>query len=200
MMELVQQILDHLRIVLTAMAIGTIAGVLLGIAAYWYRLPGMVILWIAETLQTIPSLALLALLMIVFGLGDTTMVAGLVLYALLPIVRNTHTGLSKVDPALREAARGMGMSRLQRLLQVELPLTFPLMFAGIRIALVNSLSIAVMGVLIGAGGLGKTIYRGIQTYHVGRILSGAVPVVLMAWLIDALMTKGERRLMGRPGA
>lgn len=192
-------IMEHMFIVLCAMAIATVLGVILGVAAYWLRWADAVILWVAETLQTIPSLALLAMLMILFGLGDVTMIAGLVLYALLPIVRNTYTGLMTISPHIKDAARGMGMSKTQRLIKVELPLAFPLIFSGLKIALVNSLSIAVMGVLIGAGGLGYPIYRGIQTRNLARILTGAVPVVLMALVFDFGMTKIEKRLVKRAG-
>lgn len=188
---------EHLLIVLIATAIAVILGLVLGVAAYWLRPAAPIIIWFAEALQTIPSLALLALLMIIFGLGNTTIIVGLVLYALLPIVRNTHTGLSTVSPAVRDAARGMGMSRLQRLLKVELPLAFPLVFSGIKISVVNSLSIAVMGVLIGAGGLGYPIYRGIQTQNFAGIIRGAIPVMLMAILFDIVMSNIEKRLVKR---
>jgi osmoprotectant transport system permease protein len=161
------------------------------------RIADKFILWIVEILQTIPSLALLAILMILFGLGNVTMIVGLVLYALMPITRNTHTGLSDVSPFIKDAAKGMGMTRLQRLIKVELPLAFPLIFSGIKIALVNSLSIAVMGVLIGAGGLGYPVYRGIQTLNMKLILSGAIPVVLMALIFDLFMSRIERRLLRR---
>ena len=197
MSTLLPLILEHLLIVLIATAISIVLGVILGVLAYWVPLAKTVILWLAEAIQTIPSLALLAMLMILLGLGNTTIIAGLVLYALLPIVRNTHTGLSSVSPAVKDAARGMGMSKLQRLLQVELPLAFPLVFSGIRISVVNSLSIAVMGVLIGAGGLGYPVYRGIQTQNLMRIMSGAIPVMLMAVLFDIIMTRVEKRLVKR---
>ncbi len=193
-MNLFPLILEHMYIVMIAMAIAIFLGVFLGIAAYWVKWTAPLLMGIAETIQTIPSLALLAMLMILFGLGNTTMIAGLVLYALLPIMRNTHTGLTGVSEAVKDAARGMGMSKIQRLIQVELPLSFPLIFSGLKIALVNSLSIAVMGVLIGAGGLGYPIYRGIQTRNIERILTGALPVVLMALLFDALMSRVEKRL------
>ena len=186
---------EHLLIVLIATAVAVILGLVLGVAAYWLRLAAPIIIWFVEALQTIPSLALLALLMIIFGLGNITIIVGLVLYALLPIVRNTHTGLSTVPPAIRDAARGMGMSRLQRLLKAELPLAFPLVFSGIKISVVNSLSIAVMGVLIGAGGLGYPIYRGIQTQNFTGIMRGAIPVMLMAVLFDLAMSKVEKRLV-----
>lgn len=190
-------ILEHLMIVSVAAAVSVVLGVALGVLAYWIKYLDAVILWMAETLQTIPSLALLAMLMILFGLGNVTIIVGLVLYGLLPIVRNTYTGLTSVSPSVKDAARGMGMSRMQRLLKVELPLSLPLIFSGIKITIVNSLSIAVMGVLIGAGGLGYPIYRGIQTRNLERILTGAIPVVLMALMFDWLMTKIERRLSAR---
>ncbi len=188
-------IIEHMMIVAIAMAISVVIGIALGVVCYWVKFFDSIILWVVETIQTIPSLALLALLMIVFGLGNVTVVVGLTLYALLPIVRNTYTGLNSVSPHLRDAARGMGMSRMQRLLKVELPLAFPLIFSGIKISVVNSLSIAVMGVLIGGGGLGYPIYRGIQTRNFVRIMTGGVPVILMALVFDYAMSKFEHRLM-----
>jgi osmoprotectant transport system permease protein len=197
MNALMPLIVEHLLIVLVATVFAVLFGLALGVIAYWLRPAAPVILWFAEALQTIPSLALLALLMIIFGLGNTTIIVGLILYALLPIVRNTHTGLSTVPPAIRDAARGMGMSSLQRLLKVELPLAFPLVFSGVKISVVNSLSIAVMGVLIGAGGLGYPIYRGIQTQNFAGIMRGAIPVMLMAVLFDLVMSRVEKRLVKR---
>ena len=197
MSTLVSLIIEHLMIVLIAAVISVVIGIALGIASYWVNYLDKIILWIAEIIQTIPTLALLAMLMILFGLGNVTIIAGLVLYALMPIIRNTYIGLESVPNHIKDAARGMGMSRLQRLLKVELPLSFPLIFSGIRISVVNSLSIAVMGVLIGAGGLGYPIYRGIQTNNFGKILEGAIPVVLMALVMDFIMTKMEKRMVRR---
>ncbi|NLB18675.1 MAG: ABC transporter permease, partial [Syntrophomonadaceae bacterium] len=193
-MNLFSLTLEHMYIVFTAVAIAVVLGVFFGVIAYWVRYLDKIILWITEVLQTIPSLALLALLMIVFGLGNTTIIVALVLYALMPIARNTYIGLNDVESHLKDAAKGMGMTKLQRLVKVELPLSFPLIFSGIKIATVNSLSVAVMGVLIGAGGLGFPVYRGIQTNSLKLILSGAVPVVLMALIFDYVMSRIERRL------
>ena len=194
---LLQGIVEHMIIVSIAILISTVMGVILGVISYWVRFLDSVILSISEVLQTIPSLALLALLMIIFGLGNITIVIGLVLYALLPIVRNTYTGLKTVSPHLKDAARGMGMSKMQRLFKVEIPLSFPLIFSGIKIALVNSLSVAVMGVLIGAKGLGTIIYRGIQSRNMETILMGAIPVVVMALAFDFGMSKIEKKLIKR---
>lgn len=194
---LLEGILEHMAIVSIAVLISSVLGIIMGIIAYWVRFLDSVILWVSEVLQTIPSLALLALLMIIFGLGDITMIVGLVLYALLPIVSNTYTGLKNVSPHLKDAARGMGMSKMQRLFKVEIPLSFPLIFSGIKIALVNSLSVAVMGVLIGANGLGTIIYRGIQSRNMMNILMGAIPVVIMALVFDFGMSKIEKQLIKR---
>ena len=194
---LLEGILEHMAIVSIAVLISSVLGIIMGVIAYWVRFLDSVILWVSEVLQTIPSLALLALLMIIFGLGDITLIVGLVLYALLPIVRNTYTGLKNVSPHLKDAARGMGMSKMQRLFKVEIPLSFPLIFSGIKIALVNSLSVAVMGVLIGANGLGTIIYRGIQSRNMMNILMGAIPVVIMALVFDFGMSKIEKKLIKR---
>ena len=194
MNELITSSLQHLMLVTIAISISALIGVCLGIISYWVRPLGVFLIKLAELIQTIPSLALLAMLMIIFGLGNTTLVVGLVLYALLPIIQNSYTGLTSIPPHIKDAAKGMGMSRIQRLTKIELPLSFPMVFSGIKIALVNSLAIAVMGVLIGADGLGYIIYRGIQQRNLGRIILGAIPVILMALLFDYVMTKIEKKL------
>lgn len=194
MNELLLSSLQHLMIVGIAILISTVLGIALGIISYWVRPLGVFLIRAAEMIQTVPSLALLAMLMILFGLGNITMIVGLILYALLPIIQNSYTGFLSIPSYIKDAARGMGMSRLQRLFKIELPLSFPLIFSGIKIALVNSLSVAVMGVLIGADGLGYIIYRGIQQHSFGRILTGAIPVVIMALLFDYFMSKIQRKI------
>ena len=193
-MDIINYTVEHVVIVLTAMFISALIGITLGIIASWYRGLDNAILWISDIIQTIPSLALLSILMIFFGLGNTTLIVGLVLYSLLPITRNTYVGLKGVTPALSEAARGMGMSRFKRLFKVELPVAFPLIFSGIRIALVTALGTAVIGILIGAGGLGKLVYRGIQTQNFEQIFWGAVPVVMLALLTNFLLSKVEMKI------
>lgn len=185
---------QHLYIVLIACILAAIIGVMLGVVAYWVKYIDSIILSIADVIQTIPSLALLAILMLIFGLGNTTLIAGLVLYSLLPIIRNTYTGMQAISPYIKEAAIGMGMSRWQRLFKVELPLAFPMIFSGIKIAIVTAIGISVIGVLIGAGGLGYPIYRGIQSNNVELILSGAIPVVILALLFDFVMTRIEVKI------
>lgn len=189
--------IEHMVLVLIAIVISTAFGILLGIISYWTPYLDKIILWTVDSLQTIPSLALLSILMIFFGLGNVTLIVGLILYSLLPIVRNTYIGLTGVSPHLKDAARGMGMSKLQRMFKVELPLSFPLIFSGIKIATVTALSIAVIGVLIGSGGLGYPIYRGIQTMNFSAIIKGTIPVVIMAVIFDFFMSKIEQKLVAR---
>ncbi len=197
MTDLFSLTIQHMVLVLIAIGFSTIIGICLGIISYWVPYLDKVILWVVDSLQTIPSLALLAILMIFFGLGNVTLVIGLILYSLLPIVRNTYLGLTGVPLHLKDAARGMGMSKLQRMIKVELPLSFPLIFSGIKIATVTALSIAVIGVLIGSGGLGYPIYRGIQTMNFSAIMKGTIPVVVMAVLFDFIMSKFEEKLVKR---
>lgn len=197
MVKLLAPTIEHMGIVVIAMGISILLSVTIGITAYWNRYIGSPILWIADVIQTIPSLALITIMMILIGLGNKAMIAALVLYAVFPIARNTVAGLNEVSPAIKDAAMGMGMSRRQRLWKVELPLAFPMIFSGIKIALVTSLSIAVMGVLIGAGGLGYPIYRGIQTQNTEMIITATMPVVVMAVLFDYIMSKIEKRLIRR---
>lgn len=188
---------EHLSIVFIAVAIAVAIGIMLSIIAYWVKPVGKLILTAADIIETIPSMALLAMLMIWFGIGNVPIIIALVLYSQLPIIQNTYTGLCEVPPHIKEAAKAMGMSRIQRLLFVELPLAIPLIFTGIKIAIVTSLSTAVMGIFIGSGGLGSPIMRGFQTNNLQLILSGAIPVVLLALLMEYLMSKVEKRLMRR---
>ncbi|WP_069998721.1 ABC transporter permease [Cellulosilyticum sp. I15G10I2] len=186
--------IQHLYIVFIACIFSAVIGVMLGVIAYWVKYVDTIILSIADVVQTIPSLALLAMLMLIFGLGNTTLIAGLILYSLLPIIRNTYTGMQSISPYIKEAAIGMGMSKWQRLFRVELPLAFPMIFSGIKIAMVTAIGISVIGVLIGAGGLGYPIYRGIQSNNFKLILSGAIPVVILALLFDFVMTRIEIKM------
>ena len=130
---------QHLYIVLASSLASILVGLPLGVLAYLYPKARPVILWIADLLQTIPSLALLGIIMVLAGPGRLTVIIGITLYSLLPIVRNTYLGLQEVDPGVKEAARGMGMGRLYRLLHVEFPLAFPMVFTGVRIAVVNAI-------------------------------------------------------------
>jgi osmoprotectant transport system permease protein len=176
-----------------AMALGLPLGVLVARRPAWRR----PVLGVANVFQTIPSLALFGLLIPVFGIGAWTAITALVVYALLPIVRNTYAGIAGVDPAVREAGRGMGMTDGELLRLVELPLGAGVILAGVRIATVVSVGIATIAAAIGAGGLGVYIFRGVATVDDTLILAGAIPAALLALLADALLGFVERRLVWR---
>jgi osmoprotectant transport system permease protein len=180
-----------------AIAIGFPLGILLTRRPAW-RGP---VLGLANVFQTIPSLALFGFLIplpFIGGIGARTAIVALVLYALLPIVRNTDTGITGVEPAVREAGRGMGMTNRQLLFMVELPLALGVILAGVRIATVVSVGTATIAAAIGAGGLGVYIFRGVAMVNDTLILAGALPAGLMALAADGLLGLAERKLAWRP--
>lgn len=193
--KILQWTLQHLYIVLVANAIAALIGILVGIYISGKgreRLAEMVI-YFASIMMTVPSLALYGILMGILSalalpsIGFLPVVIALTLYGLLPIVRNTYTAICEVDPAMIEAGRGMGMSERQILTRVKLPLAVPVIMAGLRQAIVMNIGIAAIGALIGAGGLGQPIFRGIANYRMDLIIVGAVFVSLLAIVIDLLM-------------
>ncbi|MCP3740479.1 ABC transporter permease [Rossellomorea sp. BNER] len=150
---------------------------------------------LANIIQTIPALAMLAVLMLVMGLGTNTVVFSLFLYSLLPIIKNTYTGIRSVDHTLLDSGKAMGMTKFQVLRMVELPLAMSVIMAGLRTALVITIGIATIGTFIGAGGLGDIILRGTNaTDGTAIILAGAIPTALMAVIADVVMGWLERRL------
>ncbi|CAM2361356.1 ABC transporter permease [Listeria seeligeri] len=158
------------------------------------RLAGWVI-QTANIIQTIPALAMLAVLMLVMGLGTNTVVLSLFLYSLLPILKNTYTGIRNVDGALLESGKAMGMTKWQVLHLIEMPLALSVIMAGIRNALVIAIGVAAIGTFVGAGGLGDIIVRGTNaTNGTAIILAGAIPTAFMAILADLLLGWVERRL------
>lgn len=187
----------HIYIVSVAVGLTVIAGVPLGILAYFYKSVRKVILWIVETLQTVPTLALLGIIMVFFGPGRSTVIAGLLLYSLLPVVQNTYVGLSEVDPAIKEVAQGMGMTRIYRLVHVEIPIAWPLIFTGIRIAAVTSVGSAVFAAFVGGGGLGSLIYQGIRVSNFRMVAIGTAVLMFIAVGLDTLMATVEKRLYRR---
>ncbi|MBC7325826.1 MAG: ABC transporter permease [Moorella sp. (in: Bacteria)] len=188
---------QHLSLSVLGVALAAAGGIPLGMLLTRFRWFARPVMATIEVIQTIPSLAMLALLMMLFGLGKTTLVVSLLLYSLLPIVRNTYTGLLGVDPGLLEAGKGMGMTVSQLMWRVQVPIALPVILAGLRVALVTAIGIATIGVLIGAGGLGTLIWRGIQTRNNTMVLMGAVPAALLAILTDAGLALLEQALVPR---
>lgn len=192
-------IFEHLFIVLAASVCSVVIGLPLGILAYVFPKARSVILRIVDILQTIPSLALLGIIMVFIGPGKPTVIAGITLYSLLPIVRNTCLGFDQVDEGVKEAARGMGMTKMYRILRVELPLAFPTIFTGIRIAVVNSIGTAVFAAFVGGGGLGSVINRGIRIQDTRLVLLGTGALMVIAVVLDLFMGYFERRVEDRKG-
>ncbi len=191
-------IFEHLYIVLLAALFSLLIGLPLGVLSYLSAPLRRPILWVADLLQTIPSLALLGIIMVFLGAGKPTVVCGITLYSLLPIVRNTCLGLQEVPPGLKEAARGCGMSRMGQLFLVEIPNALPMIFTGIRIAVVSAIGTAVFAAFVGGGGLGTTIYQGIRTRDMSRILVPTAALMGIALLFDTVMGRMEK-LMDQGG-
>ena len=192
---LLQYTMQHLRIGMLAVAAAIIIGVPLGLIISrlpWSRKP---VLGCASVMQAIPSLALMGFFIPIIGIGDKTAIIIIALYAILPILRNTYTGLVNTDPMTIEAARGIGMTERQILFKVQFPLALPVIMAGIRVAAVNSIGTATMAAFIGGGGLGKQIYAGIQIINTNMILSGAIPACLLALLIDYIFSLVEKAVV-----
>lgn len=195
--EIVELTLDHLVLVSIAMAIAAAVAIPAGVAltrrAGWRRW----VLGFANVMQTVPSLALFGFLIpipLVGGIGQRTAIVALVLYALLPILRNTLAGILGVDPAVRESAVAMGMTDRQLLWQVEMPLASRTILAGVRVATVTTIGTATIAAAIGGGGLGVFIFRGLASVDTRQILAGAVPAAAMALVADAALGWLERKV------
>ena len=190
--------LEHLLLTGVSTGIAVIFGVPLGILIARRAVLRGAVLGIAGVVQTIPSLALLAFFLPLLGIGLAPAIAALILYALLPIVRNTFTGLNGISPAIIEAAHGMGFTDRQRLWMVEIPLAVPVIIAGIRTSTVICVGVATLSAFIGAGGLGDFIVRGLALNNSRLILLGAVPAAILALVLDYAIGTAERML--QPGS
>jgi osmoprotectant transport system permease protein len=188
--------IEHLIAVGLAVGIATVVGILLAILTYRHDRAVAVLLVIVNTAFTVPALAYFGALLLIFGFGWTSAITVLAIYALLPIVRNTVTGLREVDPAIVRAATGMGMSRAQRLVRVELPLAYPVILSGLRVATVLIVGIAAIGAYVAGPGLGALIFSGLSSIGSVRafpeIVIGTVAIVLVALVLDGLLA-----LLGR---
>ena len=195
--EIAEATLEHLSLAAISLAIAVTIGVPLGMLAVHRPALRAVALGTANVFQTIPSLALFGFLIPIpylGGIGRRTAFVALVLYALLPILRNTFVGLTEIDPAVLESAEAMGMTRAQILWRVRLPLALSVILAGVRTATVITIGVATIAAAIGAGGLGTFIFRGVAMVSNAVILAGAIPAALLALLADGLLGVLERRL------
>jgi osmoprotectant transport system permease protein len=195
--EILEATAAHLSLVVISMAIAIAIALPLGMFIVQRPALRSIALGIASVFQTIPSLALFGFLIpipFIGGIGRRTAIVALVLYALLPILRNTYVGLTGIDPAVLQAAEAMGMTSYQILWRVRLPLALPVILAGIRTATVITIGVATIAAAIGAGGLGTFIFRGVAMVSDAVILAGAIPAALLAILADVLLAQLERRL------
>ncbi|MBU3007742.1 ABC transporter permease [Cobetia amphilecti] len=209
-MELIQYALDNLELLTTrtlehislvgvAVGIATLTGVPIGIAITKNERAAKTVLYIASIIVTIPSIALFGIMIPILsligqGIGYLPAVIAVLLYSQLPIIRNTYTAINNVDPALREAARGVGMSQNQRLWMVEIPLAIPIIMAGVRTAVVLNIGVMAIAAYIGAGGLGTFISRGISQSDPRQLIVGAVAVSVLAILVDYALLALQKRL------
>ncbi len=184
---------EHLRMTLIALAIALVIAIPLGVLITRFRRWEAPVMGLLGLLYTIPSLALLVLLIPWVGLGLDNAVIVLVLYAQVILVRNIVVGLNGVEPAIVEAARGMGMSSWQRLLQIELPLALPVILAGVRIATVTIIGIGAVAALINAGGIGRLLFDGVSTSNPQKIVAGSIAAATLAGLANLLLRFLERR-------
>ncbi len=194
-----QRTLEHISIVGVAVFIAILTGIPIGILITQSKTAADRVLYVAAVVMTIPSIALFGLLipllsLIGQGIGYLPAVIALILYSQLPIIRNTYTAIMNVDPALREAARGMGMTPLERLRNVELPIALPVIINGVRNAVILNIAIAAIATYIGAGGLGTFISRGISQTDVRQLLTGAIAVSMLAVIADYALLALQRRL------
>jgi len=194
-----QRTVEHVSIVGVAVSLAIVTGVPIGIAITQNKRAADIVLYIAAMIMTIPSIALFGVMIPVLsligqGIGYVPAVIAVLLYSQLPIIRNTYTAISNIDPALREAARGMGMSSLERLRQVEIPLAVPVIMAGVRIAVVINIGITAIATYIGAGGLGAFISRGISQTDSRQLITGAIAVSLLAIAADYVLLWVQHRL------
>ncbi len=201
--EILGLTLEHVVLVVISTVAGVLIAVPLGLAITRIPALGRPVLGFAGVIQTVPSLALFGLLIplpLIGGIGSRTAIIALVLYALLPILRNTVTGVRQVDPAILDAANGMGMTDWQRLTLVEVPLALPSIFSGIRIATVVGVGLVTIAAAVGAGGLGSLIFRGLAMLDSRLLFAGAIPSAILALLADAGLAMLEARLVASRGA
>ena len=189
--------IEHILISLLAISIASVLGIILGIIISEYRRFSGLILGIVNILYTIPSIALLGFFITITGVGNTTALIALIIYALLPIIRSTYTGIVNINPLIIEASEGMGSTKLQQLFKVKLPLALPVLMSGIRNMVTMTIALAGIASFVGAGGLGVAIYRGITTNNSAMTFLGSLLIAILALVFDFILGLIEKRLTNR---
>lgn len=192
--EILLKFWEHLYISFSAIILGIMFAIPLGALLTRLKKGSETIIKIVGFFQTIPSLALLSIMLPVFGIGKVPAIVALFLYSLLPILRNTYVGIRSVNATYLDAAKGMGMSGSQRLLQIELPLASSVIISGIKVSAVYVISWTTLAAYVGAGGLGDFIFNGLALYRIDLIMMGTIPVTLLALATDALLKYFEAQL------
>lgn len=192
--EIVLKFWEHFYLSFLAIFLGILVAVPLGAWLTRVKKGSETVIKVVGVFQTIPSLALLSIMIPFFGIGKIPAVIALFLYSLLPILRNTYVGIKSVDATYLDAAKGMGMSQMQRLLQIELPLAMGVIMAGIRVSTVYVISWTTLAAYIGAGGLGDYIFNGLNLYRMDLVLMGTIPITLLSLISDALLKRSEQKL------
>lgn len=182
---------EHIRISLTAACIAALLGMVIGIAISGKRKLAELVLGAVNVIYTIPSISLLGILIPLTGIGNKTAIIALTVYGLLPMVRNTYTGISHIDPTVIEVAKGLGSTKGQILFRIQLPLAFPVILSGLRNMVVMIIALSGIASFIGAGGLGVAVYRGITTYNMTLTVAGSILIALVALLSDWLLGLAE---------
>lgn len=186
-------LIEHIALSATAIAIAGVLGLLLGVFISEHRKLAPIVISICNVFYTVPSIALLGLLIPVFGVGNNNALVALIVYALMPMVRNTYVGLTDIDPDVIEAARGMGSTQIQTLIHVRLPMATSVILAGLRSMVVMTISVAGIAAFVGAGGLGVAIYRGITIFNPAMTFAGGLLIALLALAADLLLGLIEKR-------
>lgn len=197
--EILLKLWEHFYISFIAILLGILVAVPLGALLTRLKKGSETVINIVGIFQTIPSLALLSIMLPIFGIGKLPAIAALFLYSLLPILRNTYVGIQAVNDTYLDAAKGMGMSKWQRLLQIELPLAASVIISGIKVSAVYVVSWTTLAAYIGAGGLGDFIFNGLTLYRMDLIMMGTIPITLLALTTDALLRQLENKLADREG-
>lgn len=190
--EILALLLEHIKLTAISVGLAVLIGVPLGIFISYMSKASKIVLSIANVIQAIPSMALLGFMIPFLGIGAIPAVTAVVLYSLLPIIKNTYTGLESINPQTLEAAKGIGLTRFQILTKVQIPLALPVIMTGVRVASVTAVGLMTMAAFIGAGGLGNLVFSGIRTVNNNQILAGAIPACLLALFVDFLLGMVEK--------
>lgn len=191
---ILEKSLEHLSIAGISLLLGILVAVPLGILLIRSEVLAKIVMAVASVLQTIPSFALLAMMIPIFGVGRKPAIVALFIYSLLPIMRNTYLGIRGVDENLLDAAKGMGMTGRQRLFKVQIPMAMPVIMSGIRLSAIYVLAWTTIASYIGAGGLGDFIFNGMENALLAMVVWGTIPVTLMAVMMDFILGQVEKKL------